>query len=303
MSEIVTYIGRLRIVCFLILCCCFATELQAASYGVTEIPNVQLTDRTRYTSNPDGILSTYATERIDRICDSLRREGLAQVAVVAVEDIDGYDTFEFAIELFRRWGVGRAKVDNGLGILLVQNRREIRFVTGGGIEGVLPDALCKRIQLEYMLPYFREGDYDGGMTAGVEAVAQLLRSGELDFGSEEDDEPLVVMLIIMALVMLGFAVVAYLAYRQQTRCPRCGKLTLKQADVKLSRLFIEKTFVCSNCGYRLVRRQVRIDDNSIGGGPFIGGGSIFGGGGSFGGGGGGSFGGGSFGGGGAGSRW
>ena len=52
------------------------------------------------------------------------------------------------------------------GILLVERLHEIRFVTGPGLEGVLPDALCKRIQLNFMLPYFREDNYDAGMVAG-----------------------------------------------------------------------------------------------------------------------------------------
>ena len=66
--------------------------------------------------------------------------------------------------------------DNGLGILLVVDRREVRFVTGPGLEGVLPDALCKRIQMRYMLPYFREGDYSAGMVAGLRAVASVLEA-------------------------------------------------------------------------------------------------------------------------------
>ena len=303
MTDTASHIGRHLFICLWMLCCCLTVPLQAASYRVAEVPNVQLADRTRYTSNPDGILSAEAVGRIDRMCDSLRREGLAQVAVVAVDDIDSDDTFEFAVELFRRWGVGRAQIDNGLGILLVRDRREIRFVTGGGLEGVLPDALCKRIQLERMLPHFRDGDYDGGMTAGIEAVMQLLRNGELDFGPEEEDLPPAVMILIMLVMLFGFLAVIWFAYRQQTRCPACGKPALRQAGVRATKNFIEETFVCAECGHRLVRRRVRYDDHTIGGGPFIGGGgSLFGGGSSFGGGGG-SFGGGSFGGGGAGSRW
>ena len=302
MTEISLHIGKRWIVCLSLICCCLAVQLQAAVYSAADVPNVQLSDRTRYTSNPDGILSADAVGRIDRICDSLRREGLAQVAVVAVEDIDSDDTFDFAIDLFRGWGVGRSRVDNGLGILLVLDRREIRFVTGGGLEGVLPDALCKRIQIERMLPSFRNEDYDGGMVAGVEAVAQLLRSGELDFGAEDDDIPLTGMLILVAVLMLGFAAVAYIAYRQHSRCPNCGKLTLREAGVRSTGRYVEKIFECTECGHRVVRRYAKYDDNSIGGGPFIGGGSSLFGGGSFGGGGG-SFGGGSFSGGGAGSRW
>ena len=146
---------KIAILCLLLV---GALPALAGSYRPDEIPNVQRMDRRRYVSNPDGILSAGAVARIDSLCASLRERGLAQVAVVAVDDIEGGDVFSFAVELFRSWGVGSAESDNGLGILLVKELREIRFVTGGGLEGILPDALCKRIQLNYMLPAFREGD-------------------------------------------------------------------------------------------------------------------------------------------------
>ena len=147
---------NIAILCLLLAC---ALPALAGTYRADEIPNVQRMDRRRYVSDPDGILSPAAVAHIDSVCASLRERGLAQVAVVAVDDIAGGDTFSFAVDLFRSWGVGSAKSNNGLGILLVKDLREIRFVTGGGLEGILPDALCKRIQLNYMLPAFREGGY------------------------------------------------------------------------------------------------------------------------------------------------
>ena len=88
----------------------------ARPYGVEEIPNVQVGNRYRFTSNPDGVLSPSAVAEIDSLCYSLRHRALAQVAVVAVEDIRGDDLFSFAHTLFSQWGVGRADSDNGLEI-------------------------------------------------------------------------------------------------------------------------------------------------------------------------------------------
>ena len=173
---------NIAILCLLLAC---ALPALAGTYRADEIPNVQRMDRRRYVSDPDGILSPAAVAHIDSVCASLRERGLAQVAVVAVDDIAGGDTFSFAVDLFRSWGVGSAKSNNGLGILLVKDLREIRFVTGGGLEGILPDALCKRIQLNYMLPAFREGDYSAGMVAGVGAAATILEGGEVDLGGDE----------------------------------------------------------------------------------------------------------------------
>lgn len=292
----------------LLLTLCFVAscvELQAARYTVGEVPNVQLADRTRYTANPDAILSDEAVRRIDFLCDTLRTGGYAEVAVVAVDAIASDDVFTFAIDLFSQWGVGRKEGDNGLGILLVEEAHEIRFVTGDGLEGILPDAICKRIQMQYMLPHFRQGDYSAGMVAGVEAVARVLEGSEPLPAVESENPEMWLMLIYFLFPFLALVVMALL----RSRCPRCGrrKLQLQEQYTLGSNAFytlVEDLYVCQKCGAEVRKRHRDYHENHHGGGslggPFIGGfGS-----GSFGGGSmGGGFGGGHFGGGGAGSRW
>lgn len=302
---------RLFLLCLLIVAVASAS---AGVYSIETVPNVQKLDGTHYVSNPDGILSAAAVARIDSLCGALRTRGIAQVAVVAVDGIEGGDPFTFAQALFSKWGVGRAENNNGLGILLVKELREIRFVTGGGLEGVLPDAICKRIQMRYMLPAFRDGDYSGGVVAGVEAVAQLLNGSELDLGvPEESGDEMPAWAIF--LIICGFIVIpmgaTMVSYYLRKRCPRCHKLTLQQdtqqtLQVTSSYRLVEYTYICSACGHVVKRKAKNLRDDNLGGG--IGGGTIIGGGrgfggGSFRGGGGGGFGGGGFGGGGAGSKW
>ncbi len=289
----------------------------AKSYSIKEIPNVQIESRFRFTSNPDGILSYEAVARIDSICYDLRHRGIAQTAVVAVREIDSDDVFEFAYGLFSSWGVG-SKSDSGIGILLVEEEREIRFVTGYGIEGVLPDAICKRIQTKYMLPHFRKGDYSEGMVAGVEAIRNILNGSELDAGGNDDykddgDEDAIYILIIFGGILLIYFVIVWFAYRASRKCPECKKITLQKEssrviERKMGVVVYEDTYVCSHCG-TIIKRTRRAGDNSSSGGGHRGGGTVIGGMGGFGGNfrGGGSFGGGwgggRFGGGGAGSRW
>ena len=297
----------------LLLLVFFYTAADARPYSVEEIPNVQLSNRYKFTSNPDGILSQAAVARIDSICYDLRHRGIAQTAVVAVAEIDSDDVFEFAYELFSSWGVG-SKSNSGIGILLVEEAREIRFVTGYGVEGVLPDAICKRIQMQYMLPYFRNGDYSSGMVAGVEAIRSVLNGSELDTGGNDDyiaseDEPVFGIIAFFSLLMIGGMVILYLAIRASQRCPNCKEIALQKDSARvISRNFgattYEDTYICAKCGTVVKRKRQDHDsshNNRGGGGPIIMGGGGFGrgGGGSFGGG----WGGGSFGGGGAGSRW
>ena len=142
-------------------------------------PNVQAADRTRFVSNPDGLLSQSAVYRIDTMLYSLKESGRAQVVVVAVNSIGDEVPFDFLQQLVTRWGVGRKEADDGLGILLVVDQGAIEIQTGYGLEGDLPDALLKRIINNYMLPAFRERDWDRGMTEGVAAIAGVLNGRRL----------------------------------------------------------------------------------------------------------------------------
>ena len=301
----------------ILIICALSLSFPAAAkrYNVKDIPNVQVENRYRFTSNPDGILSDYAVAQIDSICHDIRQRGLAQIAVVAVDEIAGDDVFDFAYDLFSAWGVGN-KSDNGIGILLVESEHEIRFVTGYGIEGVLPDALCKRIQMQYMLPHFRNDDYDSGMVSGILAIQSVLNGSELDAGLtdeyEEDDTAAIIAIIafITFILIFTFAIII-IVDRATRRCPNCKQLTLQKDSARLinTRFGISTyrdTYICTKCGTRVERnRQVNnSNQHRGGGGPIIMGGGFGRGGGSFGGGSfSGGFGGGRFGGGGAGSRW
>jgi uncharacterized protein len=281
---------------------------EAKSYDVKDVPNVQLRDRRRFVSNPDGILSHDAVVRIDSICYSLKERGIAEVVVVAIDNVKNGDVFSFSHELFSSWGVGDDELDNGLGILLVKDMREVRFHTGYGLEGVLPDATCVQIQQEFMLPSFRAGDYSRGMVLGVEAVDGLLTNGELPRAEREEDTSAMIMALIITLLFVVLPIVfIILMARAKMKCPSCGKHTLKVVDRSVVERTarhetIHETLVCTNCNTTHTRTTRR---NRGGGGGILFVPMGFGrGSGGFGGGGfGGGFGGGSFGGGGGGSRW
>lgn len=287
---------------------------EARGYRTSDIENVQLSHRERFTTNPDGILSAEAVRELDAIALSLRERGIVEVAIVAVKSIDSSDTFSFAVNLFDDWGVGNKQADNGLGILLVEELHEIRFVTGYGIEHVLSDARCVQLQHEYMLPYFRDGDYDRGMIEGLRAVDTLLSSGELERVTNLPDESsdMLAALFIVALCILLPIVLLIVSELRKTKCPRCGKHGLKvversviqNAQTPHSDIVVE-ILECQYCRsrHRRTKQEFNHTGRGTGIGPIFlggfGGGRGFGGGGGFGGG----FGGGSFGGGGGGSRW
>ena len=91
---------------------------------------VHLQDKTRYVSNPDGILSSSAVAEMDRILYELEQKTGIQTLVVVVTGIEGGDCFDFAYRLGKEMGVGQKERDNGLVILLSTDERCIQFATG-----------------------------------------------------------------------------------------------------------------------------------------------------------------------------
>lgn len=292
-------------------------QAQEKVYTVDNLPKVHLQNKMQYVCNPAGILSQESCNEIDAMLYALEQQTGIETVVAVVPSIGDADCFDFSHELLNKWGVGKKEKNNGLVILLVTDQRCIQFYTGYGLEGVLPDAICKRIQTKHMIPYLKDGNWNEGMVAGIKATCQRL-DGSMEndtFSKTKSDNPIGIFLVVLCFAGIGIVAV-FIAARNQSRCPKCGKHELQRSGSKLvSNVNGIKTedvmYTCKNCGHIVTRRQQSYDNNyhnrgGGGGGPFIGG---FGGGGGrgFGGGGGGfsggSFGGGMGGGGGAGSRF
>lgn len=289
---------RLFGVVLLLLCCISVAESKV--YKVEDVPMVHLADHRRYVSNPDGILSASSVAAIDGMLLALEESTGIQVLVAVLGDIEGGDCFDFAYRLGKENGVGRKESDNGLVVLLSTGERCVQFATGYGLEGVMPDAICKRIQQQYMVEHFASGDWDTGMVDGMRAVCGIL-DGTMEPPAEEDD--LLAMILAMVFVFGGIMLVAFVVW-YFNRCPNCGKHNIQRTGTQVISvdgcMLQETTYVCEHCGHTFKRRENTLNNNrrGPGGGVIIGGGS-FGRGGGYGG----SFGGGSFGGGGAGSRF
>lgn len=293
--------------------------LASQDYTVESIPNVRLGDRTDHVSNPDGIITPGDAARINQILDMVEDSLGIEVAVVAVNSIGDNDARMFATDLFKHWGLGKKSKDNGLLIQLVTEpaQRSVVFETGYGIEGVLPDAICHRLQQNYMIPDLKAGEYSAGMLKGVAAVAQYLMASDYERSamtgnpsSSPGDELPMWVFGVFGVGALGFiSFISYLKYRPRI-CPRCGKKTYsyvgKHTIVEAtyhSEGMAEEVYRCKSCGYTH-KENHRIDRLRRGGGSgpiFMGGGGLGGFGG--GGGGGGSWGGGRSGGGGSISRF
>ena len=149
------------------------------AYRVKDVPNVQLTDRTRFVSDPADAIRPADEEALNRRIAALRDSFGVQIAIVVIPAYDGsaYNSVRaFANELFNTWGIGNRETNRGLLILLTTgtDKREIAFETGYGLEGELTDGLCKLIIDRRMTPVMKDGSYGEGLLAGVEEVRKVL---------------------------------------------------------------------------------------------------------------------------------
>jgi uncharacterized protein len=98
----------------------------------------------------------------------------SQIAILIVPTTQPEDIAQYSIRVVEAWKLGREKQDDGVLILLAKNDRKMRIEVGYGLEGAIPDVTAKRIISDVMAPYFRQGDFYGGLNAAVERIAALI---------------------------------------------------------------------------------------------------------------------------------
>lgn len=98
----------------------------------------------------------------------------SQIAVLIVPSTQPEDIAQYAIRVAEEWKIGRAKVDDGVLILVAKEDRKLRIEVGYGLEGAIPDVIAKRVVQEVISPRFKQGDYFGGLDAGTSAVIGLI---------------------------------------------------------------------------------------------------------------------------------
>ena len=258
----------------LIMVCVALLSGPLSAMTVDEVPNVHLKDARQYVTDPSAILSTAARDSINLMLGQLEEGSGIEVAVVMLPSIGNDDIFDFAHNLFRKWGIGKKKENNGLLVLFVMDQHKVRFTTGYGLEGTLTDALSKRIQINEMVPAFKEGKWDEGMVKGVRATVAILK-GEVaadQYGANGNDEELTTFdVIAISMVFIIIILVIVLACRDK-KCPKCKKHAMKTVSTQRLKIalghgrvkrIIRTTYVCQNCGHQITHDTDDNDDDKL----------------------------------------
>lgn len=309
---------KLRLLLLLIL---GLTAMAArAAWTPETLPMVHLDDARRYVCNPDGLMSPVAVDSTDALLYRLEREKGVETVVAIVRRIEGGDPYDFGMALAKKYGVGSREQNSGLVIVISTEDRKFFILTGRGLEGTLPDAICKRVENRVMVPYLKSGDWDMAVYASVRALSGYIYgdpSLRAELGDDESEGKGIGLAIALGFLFLLFAL--SIAHRRGRtggqRCPRCRHHTLHATHARMvrrpdGRYVRQVTYQCDHCHYAELRDEDpndRFHGGDILPPIFFLGGMRAGGfghhGGGFGGISGGSFGGGSFGGGGAGGSF
>lgn len=136
----------------------------------TPIPPVP----TRFVTDTAGFLSASAAEILNSRLAEYERQTGHQVLVYIGQTTGDAPIEDWAVRAFEKWKVGRKGIDDGLVLFIMAQDRKLRMEVGYGLEGQVPDALAARIINEVLVPRIRAGDPDGAVTAGIDAIAQVV---------------------------------------------------------------------------------------------------------------------------------
>ncbi|MBX9575683.1 MAG: TPM domain-containing protein [Caulobacteraceae bacterium] len=121
------------------------------------------------------LLSPEKEAELTQRLEALERDTSDQLVVVTIESLQDRDIADYGYQLGRAWGIGQSETDNGVLLIVAPNERKVRIEVGYGLEPILTDALSALIIHERILPAFREGGFEQGITDGVAAIDEQLR--------------------------------------------------------------------------------------------------------------------------------
>lgn len=169
------YNQRVKVILSLLLAS-YLFILPSISLAVTPEPP---STPSNYVVDLAGIIDDGVEATINRHLRELEEKTTAQMVILTINSLEGQSIEEFSIHVAHdMWRLGQKGKDNGVLLLISLNDRTYRFEIGYGLEAILPDSLVGSIGRQYLVPYFRKGDYSTGIFQAALAVIREIAKGE-----------------------------------------------------------------------------------------------------------------------------
>ena len=211
---------------------CLALLLAASASGAEPlggIPNPRVLNGT-WVTDTSATLDPNTVALLNERAAAFEKDTTSEIAIVVIRSLDGIAIEEAAVKLFQMWGIGKKNRDNGLLFLWSTGDRRVRVEVGYGLEGMLPDGKVGAILDQFVIPRFRENQFDQGVLDGVGALIAAARSEPLALASpstesyEKVSGSWPVWLQLLGLTPLGIAsLVGFRKWRRRRprRCAQC----------------------------------------------------------------------------------
>lgn len=199
-------------VCLAALFVCLVFASVSHSVSVPEKPD-------KYVVDLAGIVDTTVENRLNGYLQELEQKTTAQFVILTINSLEGASIEDVAINIAHdKWKLGSKEQDNGLLLLISVKDKKYRIEVGYGLEGILPDSLVGSIGRKFIIPFFRKGDYSGGIYAASLAMANQIATDagikitgmpqvERRARPTAKDQPAslagTIMTIVVLLIMLG----------------------------------------------------------------------------------------------------
>jgi uncharacterized protein len=152
-------VSRLWAILGLLWCCC-----ASAAEVIPPAP-------ARYFNDYASVVSAPTANRLNQTLENFERDTSSQIIVAIFTKMQSDSSIEdYTVRVARAWKVGQKDNNNGIVLFVFVQDHKMYIQVGYGLEGALPDSICKRIISQEITPRFKQGDFDGGLSAGVTAI-------------------------------------------------------------------------------------------------------------------------------------
>lgn len=200
-------------ICFLLL---------ATAAAARDVP--PLRGRVNDTAN---LLQPNQVQTLESQLNQLERDTGHQVAVLTVPALDGEDIEGFSMRVAENWKIGKKGFDDGVILVVAVKDRKLRLEVGYGVEGILPDAIAKRIIADYIVPHFRQKDFGGGIVAGLTALDKILRKEPLPESARKKPTRRGSDLNSLAMLAITVGVLGLMGFASATNRRRSGLMGMR----------------------------------------------------------------------------
>src|SRR5882724_5361376 len=133
----------------------------------------------------NGTLSAEQKRGLEASLEAFEKRKGSQIAVLITGTTFPEPIESFAMRVAEAWKIGRKGVDDGIVVVIAKSDQAMRIEVGYGLEGAVPDAVAKRLIEELFIPRFREGDFYGGLRAGLDRLVRVIDGEPLPAPKQE----------------------------------------------------------------------------------------------------------------------